>query len=239
MPFVLASGRPPRWIAPSREAARTHRVRGVRERRGPVRLRPRGGRRGARAAAARAAPRHRARARQGAARLPAGRRARQHRRRPRHAQLRDRAGLPQPVGRRRRPHRRRAPRCSGTRRSSCWSATAGCRPRRWPTRSTRCSTGDVDVTYSSSGGLVELSAHGITKATGLADVAERLDVDAGQVIAFGDMPNDVEMLRWAGHGVAMENGHPKRSRWPTRSPARPATTASRRSSSAGSELLVS
>lgn len=68
--------------------------------------------------------------------------------------------------------------------------------------------GEIDVTYSSSGGLVEISAHGITKATGLADVAERLGVDRGRVIAFGDMPNDVEMLSWAGHGVAMENGHP-------------------------------
>jgi Cof subfamily protein (haloacid dehalogenase superfamily) len=68
---------------------------------------------------------------------------------------------------------------------------------------------DVDVTYSSSGGLVELSAHGITKATGLADVAGRLGVEPERVIAFGDMPNDVEMLRWAGHGVAMENGHPR------------------------------
>ncbi|MEU5264894.1 HAD family hydrolase [Amycolatopsis sp. NPDC021455] len=68
---------------------------------------------------------------------------------------------------------------------------------------------EVDVTYSSSGGLVELSAHGITKATGLADIAERLGVEREQVIAFGDMPNDVEMLRWAGHGVAMENGHPQ------------------------------
>ena len=68
--------------------------------------------------------------------------------------------------------------------------------------------GTVDVTYSSSGGLVELSAHGITKATGLADVAERLSVDRERVIAFGDMPNDVEMLGWAGHGVAMANAHP-------------------------------
>src|SRR5205807_1334611 len=54
--------------------------------------------------------------------------------------------------------------------------------------------GEVDVTYSSSGGLVELSAHGVTKATGLADVAERVGVPAERVIAFGDMPNDVEML---------------------------------------------
>jgi hydroxymethylpyrimidine pyrophosphatase-like HAD family hydrolase len=67
---------------------------------------------------------------------------------------------------------------------------------------------EVDVTYSSSGGLVEVSAHGITKATGLADVVGRLEIEPAKVIAFGDMPNDVEMLRWAGHGVAMENGHP-------------------------------
>ncbi|HWD03092.1 MAG TPA: HAD family hydrolase [Amycolatopsis sp.] len=65
----------------------------------------------------------------------------------------------------------------------------------------------VDITYSSSGGLIELSAPGITKATGLADVADRLSVAPDRVIAFGDMPNDVEMLQWAGHGVAMANGH--------------------------------
>lgn len=67
--------------------------------------------------------------------------------------------------------------------------------------------GAVDITYSSSGGLIELSAHGVTKATGLADVAERLSVPVERVIAFGDMPNDVEMLQWAGHGVAMADGH--------------------------------
>lgn len=67
---------------------------------------------------------------------------------------------------------------------------------------------EVDATYSSSGGLVEIAAHGITKATGLADVAARFEVPADRVIAFGDMPNDLEMLSWAGHGVAMENGHP-------------------------------
>ncbi len=67
--------------------------------------------------------------------------------------------------------------------------------------------GAVDITYSSSGGLIELAAPGITKATGLADVAARFSVPAESVIAFGDMPNDVEMLQWAGHGVAMANGH--------------------------------
>ncbi|MEV0677128.1 HAD family hydrolase [Actinosynnema sp. NPDC050436] len=66
----------------------------------------------------------------------------------------------------------------------------------------------VDATYSTTLGLVELAAPGVTKATGLADVAERLGVDRAGVVAFGDMPNDVEMLGWAGHGVAMANGHP-------------------------------
>ncbi len=67
--------------------------------------------------------------------------------------------------------------------------------------------GAVDITYSTNSGLIEVSAHGITKATGLAEVSERLGVPAERVIAFGDMPNDVEMLGWAGHGVAMANGH--------------------------------
>jgi Cof subfamily protein (haloacid dehalogenase superfamily) len=67
---------------------------------------------------------------------------------------------------------------------------------------------EVDITYSTNRGLIELSAGGVTKAFGLAEVCRRLGVDAGCVVAFGDMPNDVEMLRWAGHGVAMANAHP-------------------------------
>ncbi|HEX3591009.1 MAG TPA: HAD family hydrolase [Pseudonocardiaceae bacterium] len=66
----------------------------------------------------------------------------------------------------------------------------------------------VDVTYSSSIGMVELSPAGITKGSGLAEVADLLGVPAQDVVAFGDMPNDVPMLRWAGHGVAMANAHP-------------------------------
>jgi Cof subfamily protein (haloacid dehalogenase superfamily) len=66
----------------------------------------------------------------------------------------------------------------------------------------------ADLTFSHPRGLVELSPPGVTKATGLAEVAERFGVTAGEVVAFGDMPNDLEMLRWAGHGVAMGNAHP-------------------------------
>ncbi len=66
----------------------------------------------------------------------------------------------------------------------------------------------ADLTFSHSRGLVEISPPGVTKATGLAEVAQRLGVAADDVVAFGDMPNDLEMLRWAGHGVAMGNAHP-------------------------------
>jgi Cof subfamily protein (haloacid dehalogenase superfamily) len=66
----------------------------------------------------------------------------------------------------------------------------------------------VEVTHSSYSGLVELSATGVTKATGLAALSERLGIEPGSVLAFGDMPNDVPMLRWAGRGVAVANAHP-------------------------------
>ncbi|WP_026424802.1 HAD family hydrolase [Actinokineospora inagensis] len=65
----------------------------------------------------------------------------------------------------------------------------------------------VGVTYSTDRGLLEISAPGVTKATGLAEVATLLAVPRAAVIAFGDMPNDIEMIRWAGHGVAMANAH--------------------------------
>jgi len=64
------------------------------------------------------------------------------------------------------------------------------------------------VTYSFSGGLLEIAAPGVTKAGGLADVADLLGVDAAETVAFGDMPNDTEMLEWARMGVAMGNAHP-------------------------------
>ncbi|GAA4418291.1 HAD family hydrolase [Actinokineospora soli] len=67
--------------------------------------------------------------------------------------------------------------------------------------------GAVDITFSTNRGLIEISARGVTKALGLADVAERVGAEQARVVAFGDMPNDIEMLRWAGHGVAMANAH--------------------------------
>ena len=57
-------------------------------------------------------------------------------------------------------------------------------------------------------GLVEISAAGVTKAAALARVADRLGVAAADVLAFGDMPNDLPMLEWAGTSYAMADGHP-------------------------------
>lgn len=51
--------------------------------------------------------------------------------------------------------------------------------------------------------FVEVMAEGVTKATGLARLCAHLDIARAEVVAFGDALNDVEMLRWAGHGVAM------------------------------------
>ena len=50
---------------------------------------------------------------------------------------------------------------------------------------------------------LDLSPVGVHKASGLADVCQRLGVDRADVLAIGDGRNDMEMLRWAGRGVAM------------------------------------
>ncbi|KRF37501.1 HAD family hydrolase [Nocardioides sp. Soil805] len=50
---------------------------------------------------------------------------------------------------------------------------------------------------------LDLSPQGVHKASGLQHVADALGVDARDVLAIGDGRNDIEMLRWAGRGVAM------------------------------------
>jgi Cof subfamily protein (haloacid dehalogenase superfamily) len=66
----------------------------------------------------------------------------------------------------------------------------------------------AETTHSSKSALVEISAPAVTKAAGLAWLCERDGIEASEVLAFGDMPNDIPMLAWAGHGVAMGNAHP-------------------------------
>jgi hydroxymethylpyrimidine pyrophosphatase-like HAD family hydrolase len=69
--------------------------------------------------------------------------------------------------------------------------------------------GIAEATYSSDWVMAEVSAIGVSKASGLAWVAEHYAVKADDVIAFGDMPNDIPMFAWAGSSVAVANAHPE------------------------------
>lgn len=68
--------------------------------------------------------------------------------------------------------------------------------------------GRATVTHSSSTALLEISAPGVTKATGLARVTELHGITADEVVAIGDMPNDLPMLAWVGRAYAVANAHP-------------------------------
>jgi hydroxymethylpyrimidine pyrophosphatase-like HAD family hydrolase len=65
------------------------------------------------------------------------------------------------------------------------------------------------VAFSGAGGLAEISAVGVTKAAVLSEWAAERGVWPHQVWAFGDMPNDVPMLTWAGTSFAVANAHPE------------------------------
>lgn len=64
------------------------------------------------------------------------------------------------------------------------------------------------VAFSGSEGLAEMSAPGVTKAAVLADWCADWGVAPESVVAFGDMPNDLGMLTWAGTSYAVANAHP-------------------------------
>ncbi len=66
----------------------------------------------------------------------------------------------------------------------------------------------AEFTHSSKIALVEISALGVSKATTLASFCARHGVGADEVVAFGDMPNDLPMLAWAGLSYAVANAHP-------------------------------
>jgi hydroxymethylpyrimidine pyrophosphatase-like HAD family hydrolase len=69
-------------------------------------------------------------------------------------------------------------------------------------------TGMADITHSDVNDLLlEVSALGVNKGSGLADVAADLGIAQEAVAAVGDMPNDIPMLQWAGRGAAVANAH--------------------------------
>lgn len=68
--------------------------------------------------------------------------------------------------------------------------------------------GIVEVTFSTKGDIyLEMSADGITKASGLMKIADRLHITDDEIVAVGDMPNDLPMLTWVGTSFAVENAH--------------------------------
>jgi len=66
----------------------------------------------------------------------------------------------------------------------------------------------ANVTRSSPSALLEISGPGVSKASTLALCCAERGISHEEVVAFGDMPNDVEMLTWAGQSYAMGNAHP-------------------------------
>jgi hydroxymethylpyrimidine pyrophosphatase-like HAD family hydrolase len=64
------------------------------------------------------------------------------------------------------------------------------------------------ITRSSPSALLEVSGPGVSKASTLALCCAERGILPEEVVAFGDMPNDVEMLTWAGTSYAMDNAHP-------------------------------
>jgi Cof subfamily protein (haloacid dehalogenase superfamily) len=69
--------------------------------------------------------------------------------------------------------------------------------------------GEIEVTRSGIDGLIEISARGVSKGGVIDSLARGWGIDPSEAIAFGDMPNDLEMFRWAGRSVAMGNAEPE------------------------------
>jgi len=66
---------------------------------------------------------------------------------------------------------------------------------------------DAEVTRSGLE-LLEISAAGVTKASALEGLCDTLGIASSEVVAIGDMVNDLPMLRWAGRAVAVADAHP-------------------------------
>ena len=68
--------------------------------------------------------------------------------------------------------------------------------------------GALNVTHASrTHQMLEISRAGVDKATALANLAADWSLPPEQIAAAGDMPNDIPMIRWAGHGAAVASAH--------------------------------
>ncbi|MFD6417808.1 Cof-type HAD-IIB family hydrolase [Streptomyces sp. NPDC060194] len=82
------------------------------------------------------------------------------------------------------------------------------RPDDFLTLARQAAGGLASFTRSSPTALLEISGRGVSKASTLALCCEQRGIGPEEVVAFGDMPNDIEMLTWAGASYAMGNAHP-------------------------------
>lgn len=64
------------------------------------------------------------------------------------------------------------------------------------------------VTHSTNESFLELSRPDVTKAATVEGLLLDAGIAPGEVAAFGDMPNDLPLIEWAGLGVAVGNAHP-------------------------------
>jgi hydroxymethylpyrimidine pyrophosphatase-like HAD family hydrolase len=71
----------------------------------------------------------------------------------------------------------------------------------------RVVSGRAELAYSGAGGLAEIGPPDVTKASSLVDWCTARGISDSDVWAFGDMPNDLPMLAWAGVSFAVANAH--------------------------------
>jgi hypothetical protein len=57
--------------------------------------------------------------------------------------------------------------------------------------------------------FLEFAAAGVTKGSGLQFLSERLGFTRDETVSFGDGENDIELIEWAGYGIAVDNAHPR------------------------------
>ena len=61
----------------------------------------------------------------------------------------------------------------------------------------------VDVVVSKLRAWLDLLPWGVSKAATAVEIAETMGIDPSEVLAIGDDYNDIDLLHWAGRGVAM------------------------------------
>ncbi len=67
---------------------------------------------------------------------------------------------------------------------------------------------DAPVDIMDTGFAIHIKSKKINKGTGLKRIAKMMGLDARDFVAIGDSPNDIEMIKAAGLGVAVGNAHP-------------------------------